>query len=126
MPMTNYLRDALLDASLKNTTYTSPANVYVALYSTVSNVTTSGTELTGNGYSRQIVTFNAAVDGNIDSNAAVTFTSSGNAWLPAVSVGITDASTAGNVLFFQNGVPRTVPAGETLTYATGDITISIS
>ena len=126
MPMTNYLRDALLDASLKNTSYTSPANVYVALYSTVSTVSTSGTELTGNGYSRQLVTFGAAVDGNIASNAAVTFSATGNAWLPAVSVGIMDASTAGNVLYFQNGVPRTVPVDETLTYATGDITISIS
>lgn len=126
MPMSNYLRNKLLDASLKNTTYTSPANVYLGLCSTVSNVTSSGTELTGNGYSRQLVTFNSAANGVIASSANVTFTSSGNAWLPAVSVIVLDASTGGNLMYFQNGVPRTVPANESLTYESGDITISIS
>jgi len=126
MPMTNYLQNKVLDASLRNTAYTSPANVYVALYSTVNTVTTAGTELSGDGYSRQLVTFAAAANGIANSNAAVTFTSTGNAWLPAVSVGITDASTAGNILYYQNGAVRVVPAGDTLTYGSGNITISIS
>jgi len=126
MPMTNYLRNKLLDATLKNTTYTSPSTVYMALYSTVNSAATAGTELTGNGYSRQSATFNSAVTGTITSNAAVTFTSVGNTWLPAVSTAVTDASTGGNILYFQNGVPRTVPADESLTFESGDITITIS
>ena len=124
--MTNYLRNKLLDATLKNTTYTSPSTVYMALYSTVNSAATAGTELTGNGYSRQSATFNSAVTGTITSNATVTFTSVGNTWLPAVSTAVTDASTGGNILYFQNGVPRTVPADESLTFESGDITITIS
>jgi len=126
MPMTDYLRNRLLDATLKNTTYTSPATVYMALYSTVNTATTAGTELTGNSYSRQSVTFDSAASGLIASNAAVTFTSVGNTWLPAVSTAVIDASTGGNMLYFQNGVPRTVPADESLTFESGDITITIS
>lgn len=124
--MTNYLENKVLDATLRNTAYTSPANVYVALYSTVNTPTTAGTELTGNGYSRQLITFSTAANGVANSNVAVTFTSSGNAWLPAVSVGITDASTGGNVLYYQNGAVKAVPAGQTLTYGSGNVTITIS
>jgi hypothetical protein len=126
MPMTNYLRNQLLDATLKDTTYTSPDTVYMALYSTVNSVDTAGTELTGNNYSRQSVTFDSAVNGLITSNAAVTFTSVGNTWLPAVSTAVIDASTGGNMLYFQNGVARTVPADESLTFESGDITITIT
>lgn len=124
--MTNYLQDKVLNASLRNTAYTSPANVYVALYSTINTPSTAGTELTGNGYARQLVTFSAAANGVANSNAAVTFTSSGNSWLPAVSVGITDASTAGNILYYQNAAVKAVPANETLTFGSGNITITIS
>jgi hypothetical protein len=126
MPMTNYLQNKVLDASLRNTAYTSPANVYVALYSTVNTLTTAGTELSGDGYSRQLVTFGSAANGVSNSNVAVTFTSTGNAWLPAVSVGIVDASSSGNVLYYQNGAVKIVPAGDTLTYGSGNITITIS
>jgi hypothetical protein len=126
MPMTQSLQNKLLDATLGNVAYASPATVYVALYSTVNTPTTAGTELSGDGYARQSATFSAANVGVIASNVAVTFTSTGNAWVSAVSVGITDASTAGNVLYYQNGAVKAVPAGETLTFATGEITVSIT
>lgn len=127
MAMTTYLENKLLDATLRGTSYTSPANVYMALYSTVGNSTTMGTELSGNGYSRQLVTFgNAAASGSIASTANVTFTANGANWTTAVSSAILDASTGGNALYFYNMPPKTVLNGQSLTFESGDITIFLS
>ena len=126
MPMSDYLENKLLDATLRNTSYTSPATVYMALYSTVNTGATAGTELSGSGYSRQAITFgSAAATGTISSTANVSFTASGANWTAAVSSAIVDASTGGNVLYYYNGPARTVVDGETLTFESGDITVII-
>ena len=128
MPMTTYLENALLDATLKATTYTSPANVYMALYSTTNSQATPGTELTGNGYSRQLAPFaTGAALGIIQNTGNVSFTASGGDWTTAVSAAILDASTSGNMLYYNNNMPaQTVLNGQTLTYQTGQITITIT
>ena len=125
MPMTTYLENALLEGTLRGNTFTAPANVWMSLYSTQNTPGTAGTELTGNGYARQQVTFSAAASGEITSNAAVTFTASGNNWPLAVSAAIMSANTGGNMLYYYNITPRTVNAGDSLVFATGDITITI-
>ena len=124
--MTTYLENKVLEGTLRSTTYTAPANVYMALYSTTNTKDTAGTEITGNNYSRQTVTFSAASSGDIVSNVAVSFSATGNAWPTVVSSAMMDASTGGNMLYFYNLPPRVVSAGDTLTFASGDITISIT
>lgn len=120
-----YLSNKLLEGTVKATTYTAPANVYLALYSTASTVSGPGTELTGNGYARQLVSFGTAANASIASSGNVSFTSVGNAWTTTASVGITDASTSGNLLYFTN-LTKKVNAGDTLTFASGTITITIT
>ena len=125
MSTSQYLENKLLNATLNNTTYTSPATVYLALYSTTGNATTAGTELTGNGYSRQSVAFSTSTTGTTTNTGNVTFNATGNSWT-AYSSAIVDASSGGNVLYFYNIVPRLVAAGSTLVYPTGSITISMT
>jgi hypothetical protein len=43
----NFLENALINAVLRNTTYTSPATVYVSLYLTDPTDADSGTEVSG-------------------------------------------------------------------------------
>ena len=128
MPMTTYLENAVLNATLKGTTYTSPANVYMALYSTTNSQGTPGTELTGNGYSRQAVPFATSASGGIIQNTGnATFTASGGDWTTAVSAAVMDASSAGNMLYFNNSMStQTVQNGQSLTYQTGQVTITIT
>ena len=126
MPMTDYLQNAVANATLRNTTYTSPANVYASLYSVAPTESTAGTEITGNGYSRQSVTFSAPSLGTADSNVAVTFTCSGNNWPVVTAFGITDASTSGNILYYSGIAARTVQVGDSVVFASGDITIQIT
>ena len=126
MPMTDYLQNAVANATLRNTAYTSPGNVYASLYSTSPTESTVGTEITGNGYSRQNVTFSAPSLGSLSSNVAVTFTCSGNNWPVVVAFGVTDASTSGNILYYSGISGRTVQVGDSVVFASGDITIQIT
>jgi hypothetical protein len=124
--MTDYLQNAVANATLRNTAYTSPANVYASLYSVAPTESTVGTEITGNGYSRQSVTFSAPSLGSLSSNVAVTFTCSGNNWPVVVAFGVTDASTSGNILYYAGISGRTVQVGDSVVFASGDITIQIT
>jgi hypothetical protein len=127
MPMTNYLANAIANATIRNTTYTSPANVYASLYSVAPTGNTSGTELTGNGYARQLTTFSAPSAGVAASNVAVTFgAATGNNWPTVVAVGIVDASTSGNLMFYSTIAGRNIKIGDSLVFDSGNIIISIS
>jgi hypothetical protein len=126
MPMTDYLQNAVANATLRNTAYSSPANVYASLYSVAPTESTVGTEIVGNGYSRQSVTFSAPSLGSASSNVAVTFTCSGNNWPVVVAFGVTDASTSGNILYYSGISGRTVQVGDSVVFASGDITIQIT
>ena len=126
MAMTNYLSNALANAVVRNTSYTSPATVYCALYSTAPTVSTSGTELTGSNYSRQAVTFSAPSGGNAASNVSVTFGAASADWSPAVAISIVDDSTSGNILYFNTITTQVVKSGSSLTIASGDITVTMT
>jgi len=128
MSASNYLEDKLLAATLTATTYTSPANVYVALYSTTPTDSSSGTELTGNGYARQLTTFTVNTGNGIaNSSSTATFTASGGNWLPALGWAVTDASSSGNILYYSTLSPsQTVLNGNSLTIGTGNIQISMN
>jgi len=123
MSASNSLETTLLKTVLTANTYTGPSNVYVSLYSTAPTESTSGTELTGNGYSRQIGAF--SVSNNIASTTgSVTFSATGNAWT-VTALGLMDASTSGNLLFYTPlATVQTVQAGANLTFGSGNITVT--
>lgn len=122
----DYLENELLDHVLKNTAYTSPTNVYLALYSAAPSDAGGGTELTGNGYARQAIAFGVASGGTSSNTAAVTFTASGGDWSAATHYGIFDAATVGNLLI-HGALPssQTVLDGNSLEFPIGDIDVSL-
>lgn len=120
--MTDYLEDKLRDHVLRHVAYTSPAAVYLRLFTTATSDAGGGTEVTGGSYTGQAVTFQAggAGSGAADNSAVVTFAN-----MPACTVthaAIFDAATGGNMLLHA-ALPasKTVNAGDSLTFAIGDI-----
>lgn len=127
MSMTFNLANQIANATLRNQSYTSPATVYAALYTTAPTANTSGTELSGSGYSRQTVTFANPADGVIASNVSVTFgPATGSSWTGVKAVGIVDASTSGNIMYFQTISNRNVLVGDSLIFGTGNISVSLT
>ncbi len=96
--MTNYLENKLLDHVLNTASYTMPSGCYLGLFTAAPSDAGGGTELSGNGYARQDVTFGAASSGTAANTSEHTFTADGGDWGEITHWAIFDASTSGNML----------------------------
>jgi|SRR6056300_490228 hypothetical protein len=123
----NYLENALINAVLRNTSYTSPATVYVSLYTTDPTDADSGTEVSGGSYARTAVTFGAPSNGVTTNSADVTFPTSTSSWGSVTHIGIHDASTSGNLLFHTPlDTVKTIDSGDIFKIETGNLSVTLA
>lgn len=122
----NYLENAIVNHVLRNTAMTSPTTVYVGLFTVAAGEAGGQTEVSGNAYARQSVSFGAPSDGVTTNTNLVTFplpTPSG--WGTIVGWGIFDASSAGNLLYYSDQTPNEiVNVGNPVQFAISAISIS--
>ena len=76
--LSDYTELEILDHIFGGAAYTSPTNVYLALYTVAPTDSGGGTEVSGNGYARQQMSFGAAASGSITTDTAESFTASGS------------------------------------------------
>lgn len=76
-----------------------PSSWYVALFTSDPSVDSS-TEVSGNGYTRQAVTFLAAIGGVVRNSADLTFGTATSSWGVLTHYAVYDASTSGNLLVY--------------------------
>lgn len=125
--ISNYLENALINATLRNTAYTSPTTVYVGLYTTDPTDADTGTEVSGNGYARQSVTFSAPSNGATSNSAAVEFPQATGSWGTVAYIGLRDASSGGNLLYHTPlDASKTIATGDVFRIAIGSLTVTIS
>ena len=123
----NYLENALINAVLRNTSYTSPTTVYVALFTSDPTDAGSGTEVSGGSYSRTSVTFGAPSNGVTTSNADCTFPQATASWGTVGWIGLNDASTSGNLLFHTPlDTSKTIDSGDIFKIASGSLTVTLA
>lgn len=125
--MSNFLETALVNATLRNTSFTSPATVFVALYTTDPTDANTGTEVTGGSYARQSATFAAPSNGASTTNADVTFPTATTNQGTITHFGIMDALTAGNLLYhglLNNS--KTIQTGDILMIEAGNLTVTLA
>lgn len=119
MSTSNTLANQLLTASLTGNTYSGPESLYVSLYSTAPTASSSGTELSGSGYSRQTVAFSIdTANSRAVNTAAVVFGPATADWATARAWAVVDNSSGGNILYFSNFAP-TQTLKETYTFSIG-------
>jgi hypothetical protein len=125
--MSNYLENALINATLRNTSYTSPTTVYLALYTSDPTDADTGTEVTGNGYARQAITFGAPSNGVSTNTAAIEFPQATGSWGTVAYVGIRDALTTGNLLFHTPlDASKTIATGDVFRVAIGSLSVTFA
>jgi hypothetical protein len=123
--MSDYLENEILDHILGTGAYTMPATVYVGLSTGSFNDDNSGTELTGNNYAREAITFGAAASGTASNSAAVEFNAATGSWGTVSHFGLFDASTAGNLLIHGAlTASKVIETGDILKIAIGDMDIT--
>lgn len=125
--MSNYLENALINATLRNTTFTSPATVYVGLYTTDPTDANTGTEVSGGSYTRTAVTFGAPSNGVTTNSAAVEFPQATGSWGTVGWIGILDAATSGNLLYHTAlDVSKTIDTGDIFKISSGNLSVTLS
>lgn len=125
MSKSNYAEIAVLDWLLGGATPTRPSARYLALHTDDPGEDGATGELSGGGYARQAVTFDAAASGATSNTSTHTFTASGGDWGTVTHFSIRDAETGGNCLYVGAlSTSRTIGDGESGTVAAGDIDIT--
>lgn len=127
--LSDHAENLLLNFLMTTGTATRPTNWYLALFTAAPSDTGGGTECSGNGYSRQTVSWDAATGtgGTTSNSGTVTFTASGGNFGNVTHIGIFDASTSGNLLWHgAMAASKQVNAGDSIQFATGSIDLTIA
>lgn len=138
--ISNYLVQKLLELMFRNTAYAAPAT-YVALATSVladTDTDITAKEVSGGSYAREQVNVNGGASPTwdlaagttpteVDNTHAITFTTATAAWGTVVAVGICDAATVGNLLFYDNDMAdQAVGNGDTAEFPIGDLDIQMT
>jgi hypothetical protein len=125
--ISNYLENALINATLRATSYTSPSVVYVGLFTSDPTDAGSGTEVSGGSYARRSVTFAAPSNGASASNADVTFPQATATWGTITHVGLFDALTSGNLLYHTAlDASKLIETNDIFKINSGSLTVTIA
>jgi len=125
--ISTYLANKLLDHTLRNVAYTPPSTVYLALYTSAPGAGDTGTEVSGGGYARQAVTFNPASGGQVVNSADVVFPAATASWGTITHIGVRDAATGGNLLYYAAlSTVKTIAAGDQIKFPAGQLSFSMT
>ena len=125
--MSNYLENALINGTIRGTTYTAPTTVYVGLFTSDPTDAGSGTEVSGGSYARQSATFTAPANGVTTSNADITFPQATGNWGTVGWIGIFDALTTGNLMYHTAlDASKTIETGDIFKIASGNLSVTLS
>ena len=125
--MSNYLENALINVTLRATSYTAPTTVYLALYTTDPTDADTGTEVTGGSYVRQAITFSAPSNGATSNSSAIEFPQCTADWGIITHVGIRDAVTSGNLLYHTPlDASKTISNGDIFKITSSNLSVTLA
>jgi hypothetical protein len=125
--ISNYLENAIINATLRNTSYTSPAAVYISLHTADPTDAGSGTEVSGGSYIRQAATFGAPSNGVSTTTADITFPQATGNWGTIGWIGIWDAQTTGNLMYHTAlDASKAIDTGDIFKIASGSLTVTLA
>uniref|UniRef100_UPI00046EB276 phage tail fiber protein n=1 Tax=Paenibacillus ehimensis TaxID=79264 RepID=UPI00046EB276 len=104
--------------------------VYIALYTSDPMAADTGQEVSGGAYARKAATFTAAVlEGGkqtIKNSADIEFPVATADWGTVTHIGIRDAATGGNLLYFGAlTAPRTILSGDRFKLLTNSLVLTL-
>lgn len=125
--MSDYLENALVDHVLKNTAFTQPTALLIALFTADAGLeaSTLTSEVSGGAYARTTATFGAAASGTATNSADVTFPTATAAWGTVSHCAIIENASGTNVLYHGSlAASKVVNSGDTFKFNAGDLSVS--
>jgi hypothetical protein len=111
MSFSDYLENKLMDHVFGGSAYTAPGTIYLALFTANPGDDDSGTELSGNNYSRKAVSF-TVTDNAATNSAAVEFDAASGSWGTIIAHAALTAS-------------KTIAASDVFRVPAGDLDITL-
>ncbi|OPA77473.1 hypothetical protein BVG16_13540 [Paenibacillus selenitireducens] len=129
--ISNFLATSLLNQVFRNTNYARPTTVYVALYTSNPTAADTGAEVSTGAYKRMAITLGAPVIENskqtIKNSADVAWSVATADWGLVSHIGIRDALTGGNLLYFGSlDTPRSILVNDVFKLLTGSVVLTLS
>lgn len=125
--ISNYLENALINGTLRATTFTAPAAVYVSLHTADPTDAGTGTEVSGGSYARQAATFGAPSNGASTTTADITYPQATAGYGTVTHIGIFDALTTGNLLYHSPlTTSKTIDTGDIFKITSGSLTVTLA
>lgn len=133
MAITYFSANKLLDYNFGQTSYSVPTSLYFCLSTTSINIDGTGaTEVSGGSYARVSLVNNktnwgTASNASLTNSTAIQFPESTASWGTITTVFISDASSAGNIWWYDTLSPsRTVASATTVLFAIGAVTVQMT
>ena len=131
MRASNFLEEAILNYFFRGQAVSRPTNLYLALYKTNPTDSDTGSEVTGGGYTRQVVSFNAPSQqgdrGTVTNANTIEFAQATSDWGEVAYFGIRDAKDGGNLLTYGTfNKPQTISEGTQFAIKQGDLSVSVA
>ena len=125
MSFSNTYETNVLTWTFTNNAVTRPTAWYLGLFTTDPGEAQGGTEVSGNGYAREAVTF--TVSGDTASNsAAIEFSAATGSWGTITHVAVYDASTGGTqIAYAALTTSKAIDTGDILRVPAGDLDITL-
>jgi len=131
-----YLANVLLDTIFRNQVFTAP-DTYLGLWTSVLDDASTGStagEVSGGNYSRVQVNTDGATSpfwttastGTLENSGVITFPTPSASWGTVESMGICDAASTGNLLFYDTSISDSPASGDTVQYANGALDVSLT
>ncbi|MBX3288445.1 MAG: hypothetical protein KF855_03775 [Acidobacteria bacterium] len=129
MAKSDYLEAAILDHTFGRATFTPPATVYVALFTTATQDNGAGTEVSGGSYARQAVTNDSdywnRTDNVVSNDSQIAFPQASANWGTVTHFALFDAVTSGNMLYHAAVTsPETVNINGQVVFEPGQLQFS--
>ena len=125
--ISNYLENALINGTLRGTTYTAPTTTFLALYTNDPTDADAGSEISGTAYVRQPIAFGAPSNGVATNSSAIEFTQAGSDWGTISHIGIRDAVTAGNLLYHSAlDTSKTISNGDIFKITVPNLSVTLA
>ena len=122
------VRNSLVNALVNQTNYTAPTAIYISLH-TADPGDTGASEATYTSYARVNATnsFPVAASGSSSNDVAIQFPTSTGGSNTVTHTGFWDAPTAGNWIGGGSlSVSKAIASGDTASFATSQLTVSIT
>lgn len=125
MSFSNTFETTVLKWTFTTDSVTRPTTWYIALFTDDPTDAGTGTEISGNGYTREAVTFSVTGD-TATNTAAIEFDAATASWGTVSHVGVFDAATSGNLIAHSSlTAAKTVSTGDILRIPAGDLDITL-